>query len=101
MDRQAIDVHGRIAFSNANRALPKTGQKRRWRRVRFCTFATCQLHRAMSAFRGNPEDICSDRVLPTLTPIRTPDDRLSHAIQINPSRNSSRQNLPTLFITFL
>ncbi len=48
MDRQAIDVHGRIAFSNANRALPKTGQKRRWRRVRFCTFATCQLHRAMS-----------------------------------------------------
>ena len=24
MDRQAIDVHGRIAFSNANCALPKT-----------------------------------------------------------------------------
>jgi hypothetical protein len=36
MDRQAIDVHGRIAFSNANCALPKTGQKRRWRKVRFC-----------------------------------------------------------------
>ena len=35
MDRQAIDVHGRIAFSNANCALPKTGQKRRWRKVRF------------------------------------------------------------------
>ena len=27
MDRQAIDVHGRIAFSNANCALPKTGSK--------------------------------------------------------------------------
>jgi len=35
MDRQAIDVHDRIAFSNANCALPKTGQKRRWRKVRF------------------------------------------------------------------
>jgi hypothetical protein len=23
------------------------------------TNATCRLHRAMSAFRGNPEDICS------------------------------------------
>jgi hypothetical protein len=31
------------------------------------TFATCQLNRAMSAFKGDPEDICSDRVLPTLT----------------------------------
>jgi hypothetical protein len=31
------------------------------------TSATCQLHRAMSALRGNPEDICSDRVLPTYT----------------------------------
>ena len=31
------DVHGRIAFSNAarNRALPRRGQKRRWRKVRF------------------------------------------------------------------
>jgi len=36
MDRQAIDVHDRNAFSNANCALPKTGQKRRWRKVRFC-----------------------------------------------------------------
>ena len=35
MDQQAIDIHGRIAFSNANCALPKTGQKRRWRKVRF------------------------------------------------------------------
>jgi hypothetical protein len=35
MDRQAIDVHGRIAFSNANCALPKTSQKRRWWKVRF------------------------------------------------------------------
>ena len=35
MDRQAIDVHGRIGFSNANCALAKTGQKRRWRKVRF------------------------------------------------------------------
>jgi hypothetical protein len=34
MGRQAIDVHGRIAFSNANCALLKTGQKRRWRKVR-------------------------------------------------------------------
>ena len=32
------DVHGRIAFSNANCALPKTGQKRRWRKVRFWHF---------------------------------------------------------------
>jgi hypothetical protein len=24
------------------------------------TFATCQLYRAMSAFKGNAEDICSD-----------------------------------------
>jgi hypothetical protein len=23
------------------------------------TFETCRLHRAMSAFRSNPEDICS------------------------------------------
>ena len=23
------------------------------------TFETCRLYRAMSAFRGNPEDICS------------------------------------------
>jgi hypothetical protein len=23
------------------------------------TFETCRVHRAMSAFRGNPEDICS------------------------------------------
>jgi hypothetical protein len=23
------------------------------------TFETCQLHRTMSAFRGNPEDMCS------------------------------------------
>jgi hypothetical protein len=35
MDLQAIDVHGRIAFANANCAQPKTGQKRRWRKVRF------------------------------------------------------------------
>jgi hypothetical protein len=35
MDRQAIDVHGRIAFSNANCALPETSQKRRWWKVRF------------------------------------------------------------------
>jgi hypothetical protein len=31
--------------------------------LEFCntigTFATCQLHRTMSAFRGNPEDMCS------------------------------------------
>jgi len=27
MDRQAIDVHGRIAFSNANCALPQDGSK--------------------------------------------------------------------------
>jgi hypothetical protein len=33
MDGQAINVHGRIAFSNANCALPKTAQKRRWRKV--------------------------------------------------------------------
>ncbi len=31
------------------------------------TFETCQLYQAMSAFRGNPEDICSDGVLLTLT----------------------------------
>jgi hypothetical protein len=24
------------------------------------TFETCLLHRVTSAFRGNPEDICSD-----------------------------------------
>ena len=24
------------------------------------TFETCRLHRATSAFEGNPEDICSD-----------------------------------------
>jgi hypothetical protein len=35
MDRQAIECRRRIAFSNANCALPKTGQKRRWRKVRF------------------------------------------------------------------
>jgi len=39
MDRQAIDVHCRIAFPNANCALPKTGQKRRWRNVRFWHFS--------------------------------------------------------------
>jgi hypothetical protein len=31
------------------------------------TFETGRLHRAMSAFEGNPEDICSDRVLLGLT----------------------------------
>ncbi len=31
------------------------------------TFETCRLHRAMSAFRGNPEDICSHWVLLSLT----------------------------------
>jgi hypothetical protein len=34
MDRQAIDDHDWIAFSNANRALPKTGQQRQWQKVR-------------------------------------------------------------------
>jgi hypothetical protein len=31
------------------------------------TFETCRLHRAMSAFRGNPEEICSGWVLLSLT----------------------------------
>src|SRR5216684_916481 len=31
------------------------------------TFATCQLHRAMSAFRGTPEDMCSCCVLLVLS----------------------------------
>lgn len=34
------------------------------------TFETCRLPQVMSALRGNPEDICSDRVLPTLTHLR-------------------------------
>jgi hypothetical protein len=33
MDRQAIDDHDWIAFSNANCVLPK-GQQRRWQKVR-------------------------------------------------------------------
>ena len=31
------------------------------------TFETCRLYRAMSAFERNPDDICSLRVLPSLT----------------------------------
>jgi Domain of unknown function (DUF1330) len=36
----------------------------------FGTFDTCRLHWAMSAFRGNPEDICSHGVLLSLTHLR-------------------------------
>jgi hypothetical protein len=35
------------------------------------TFETCQLHRAMSALRGNPEDMCSCGVLLNLDPKAT------------------------------
>ena len=49
MDRQAIDVHGRIAFSNANCALPKTGQKRRWQKVRFWRKAAVHTQTASAA----------------------------------------------------
>jgi hypothetical protein len=52
MDRQAIDVHGRIAFSNANCALPKTGQKRRWRKVRFWHQQTSRCSRCVSGVEG-------------------------------------------------
>jgi hypothetical protein len=67
MDRQAIDVHGRIAFSNANCALPKTGQKRRWRKVRFWHIAARDVcdgtsavgesgHRIPGAHRERPNE---------------------------------------------
>ena len=49
MDRQAIDDHDWIAFSNANCALPKTGQKRRWRKVRF--WYICDMPTASSDVR--------------------------------------------------
>ena len=39
------------------------------------TFATCQLYRAMSAFKGNSEDICSCRVLLSLTRMYGPAGR--------------------------
>jgi hypothetical protein len=36
----------------------------------FGTFETWRLHRAMSAFEGNPENICSRRAFPSLTQSR-------------------------------
>ena len=50
MDRQAIDVRGRIAFSNADCALPKTSQKRRWWQVRFWP-SLCENSKTRSATR--------------------------------------------------
>jgi hypothetical protein len=34
------------------------------------TFETCRLRRAMSEFEGKAENICSDRVLLSLTQVR-------------------------------
>src|SRR5437016_12368488 len=69
------------------------------------TFATCPLNRAMSALRGNPEDICSERVLPTLTHcshcfiqslLRAELDGLQIAVQASPvaRRCNERSALP-------
>jgi hypothetical protein len=64
------------------------------------TFATCRLHRGMSAFRGTPEDICSHRVLLSLPsrpgefhpePLTDPDRILSH----HPARAIARRLPPS------
>jgi hypothetical protein len=44
------------------------------------TFETCRLHRAMSAFESNPEDICSHWVLLSLT--RSRHIELSKAVEL-------------------
>jgi hypothetical protein len=67
----------------------------------FGTFETCRLHRAMSAIEGNPEDICSDGVLLSLTRSRRTLDRSEQLHLQRDSRNPPRyqgQSRHTLLI---
>jgi len=73
-----------VAIVESTRADIVVSRRSRVEKSGFGTFATCQPHRAMSAVRGNPEDICSDRVLPTLTHLYGP------AVRCKPNVNKWR-----------
>jgi hypothetical protein len=73
MDRQAIDVHGRIAFSNANRVLPRTDQKCRWRKVRWPSAKSWRNSKNRSrSGRGGHRRNCGRLDLPRATDILRP-----------------------------